>query len=94
LVLPTLIELLPGDGVVVVGVVVDALLVRIAAIVEQDTSAGDAMFGPVVDGAFVICGWPNDVGALSLLGFSGVCICVRYATYAIVETSSWDMREL
>lgn len=57
LVLAALVELLPGDGVVVVGIVVNALLVGVATVVEEDASARDAMLGPVVDGAFVLSTW-------------------------------------
>lgn len=55
LVFAALEELLPGDGVVVEGVVVDAFFVGVAAVVEEDAAACDAVLGPVVDGAFMVC---------------------------------------
>ena len=41
LILATLIQLFERDGIVVVRVVLDALLMCVATIVEQDTSTGD-----------------------------------------------------
>jgi hypothetical protein len=45
----TLAQVFVGDGVVVVGVVVDAFDVGVAAVVEKDAAAGDAVRSPVVD---------------------------------------------
>lgn len=62
----TLVQVLPGNRIVVVRVVVDAFFVRVAPVVEQDAAAGDAVLGPVVDGAFVICTWASNVATLCL----------------------------
>jgi hypothetical protein len=78
LVFTALVQFFPGNGVVVVWVVVDAFLVRVTAVVEQDAAAGDAMLGPVVNGAFVVCGRAGDVCSFGLqivsikkLGYGG-----------------------
>lgn len=62
------VELVKGDGVVVEGVVGDAFFVGVAAVVEEDAAAGDAVLGPVVDGAFVVCCGADDVAAFGLDG--------------------------
>lgn len=49
LIFAALVELLPRDWVVVVGVIVDASFVGVAAVVEQYTTAGDTVFSPVMD---------------------------------------------
>lgn len=49
LVFAALVQLLPGDGVVVIGVVVDAFLVGVAAVVEENAASSDAVLGPVMD---------------------------------------------
>lgn len=95
LVFTALVELLPGNGVVVVWVVIDALLVRVASIVEKDAAAGYAMLGPVVDRAFVVCGRTYDVGTFCLLLILEACKCYAMRiTYAIVESTRWQVREL
>ena len=78
LILTALVQFFETDGVVVVWIVLDALLVGIAAIVEQDASTGNAVFGPVVDGAFVISLRAEDV----------------FAVRVVVEGSGRDVREL
>jgi hypothetical protein len=67
LILATLVELLPGDGVVVVGVIIDAFLVRIATVVEEDAAACNTVFSPVMDRAFVVGCWACNVAAFCLM---------------------------
>lgn len=67
LVSAALVQLFIRDRVVVVRVVLDALAVRVAAVVEQDAAAGDAMLSPVVDGAFGVGGGADDVGAVGVV---------------------------
>jgi hypothetical protein len=43
---------------------------RVAAVIEKDTAASDAVFGPVVDGAFVVCGGAGDVCSFCLQSVS------------------------
>jgi hypothetical protein len=95
LVLTALVQLFPGDRVVVEGVVVDALFARVAAVVEEYPAAGDAVVGPVVDRAFVVGGWAEDVGAFgldtaSVIAFYTMVGCV----YAIVERPRWSVGEV
>jgi hypothetical protein len=66
LVLTALVQLLPGNRVVVIRVVVDAFLVRVASVVEEDSSSRDTMLGPVVDRTFVVSCWAYDVAAFGL----------------------------
>jgi len=66
LVLAALVQLFPRDGVVVERVVVDALLARVAAVVEKDAPAGDPVVSPVVNGAFMVCRGTENVGAFRL----------------------------
>lgn len=49
LILAALVQFFEADGVVVVWIVLDSLLVGISAVIEQDATTGDAVFGPVVD---------------------------------------------
>lgn len=78
LVFATLIQLFEADGVVVVWIVLDTLLVGISAVIKQDTPARDAMFGPVMDGAFVVGLGTEDV----------------FAVGVVVEGPGWDVGEL
>lgn len=66
LVLAALKELFPRDGVVVERVIVDAFLVGVATVVEEDAAACDAVLGPVVDGTFVISCRAGDVCTFGL----------------------------
>lgn len=77
LVFAALVQLFERDRVVVVRVVLDALAVRVAAVVEQDAAAGDAVLGPVVDGALGVGGGADDVGA--------VCVVVEGAGRKVGE---------
>jgi hypothetical protein len=54
LVLAALVELLETDGIVVIGVVVDTLLVRVATVVKENTTACNTMLSPVMDGALMV----------------------------------------
>jgi hypothetical protein len=95
LVLAALVQLFPGDGVVVEGIVVDALLAGVAAVVEQDAAACDAVVGPVVDGALVVCGGAEDVGAFGLDTALVVALqTIVQHVYAIVERPGWTMGEM
>ena len=67
LVFAAVVQLFERDGVVVVGVVLDAFSVRVGAVVEEDAAAGDAVLGPVVDGAFVVRFRSEDVGAVRVV---------------------------
>ena len=73
-----LVQLGVADGVVVVAVVGDVVGVRVAAVVEQDAPACDPVLGPVVDGAFVVGVWAEDVAGLGV----------------VVEGAGWDVGEL
>lgn len=66
LVFTAVVEVFEGDGVVVVGVVSDSFFVGVASVVEEDAAAGDAMFSPVVDRAFVVGMRARDVAAFCL----------------------------
>lgn len=95
LVLAALVQLFPGNGVVVERVVVDALLAGVAAVVEQDATACDAVVGPVVDGALVVCGWAEDVGAFGLdIALVTALLSIVGYVYAIVERPRWSMGEV
>jgi len=59
-------EVFVGDGVVVVRVICYAFDVGVAAVVKEDAPASYAMGCPVVDRAFLIGGWADDVGAFCL----------------------------
>lgn len=61
LVFAALIKLFPRDGVVVERIVVDALLVGVASVVKKNSSSCNTVFSPMVDGAFVVCCWADDV---------------------------------
>ncbi len=50
-----------------VGVILDALFVGIGAVIEQDAAAGNAVVGPVVDGAFVVCFGTSDIFAVGVV---------------------------
>jgi hypothetical protein len=63
------------DAVVGVGVVCFAGCLGVRVVVEQNTTARDAMFGPVVNGEFEI-----GCGARDVIAF-----CV------VVECSRWNM---
>lgn len=78
LVLAALVQFFETDGIVVVRVVLDPLLVGISAVIEQDAPTGNAVFGPVVDGAFVVGFGANDVLAVGV----------------VVESPCRDMRKL
>jgi hypothetical protein len=60
------VQVLPGDGVVVERVVINTLLVRVAAVVKQHAAAGDPVLGPVVNRTFVVSSWAGDVAAFCL----------------------------
>lgn len=66
LVFAAAVKLLPGNRVVVIRIVVDALFVRVASVVEEDAAACDAVFGPVVNRAFVVGAGASDVTAFGL----------------------------
>jgi hypothetical protein len=70
LIFATLVELFPGDGVVVVRVVVDAFLVFVASVVEKDAAICYAVLGLVVDRAFMVCRRACDVAAFCLMRWS------------------------
>jgi hypothetical protein len=55
LVFAALVQLFPGNWVVVVRVVVDAFFMRIATVVEKNSTSCDAVLCPVMYGAFVVC---------------------------------------
>lgn len=78
LVFPALVELLVGYTVGVVGVVYDAVSVGEGAVVEEDTTARDAVGGPVVDGAFVV----------------GFGVCDVFGVGVVVEGVGGDVGEL
>lgn len=78
LIFAALVQFFETDGIVVVGIVLDPLLVGISAVIEQNTSSGDAVFGPVVDGAFVV-------------GFGAENV---FAVGVVIEGSGGDMSEL
>ncbi len=78
LVFSALVQFFEADGVVVVRVVLDSLLVGVSAVVEEHASTGDAVFGPVVDGAFVVGFWADNV----------------FTVGVVVEGASWDMGKL
>lgn len=67
LVLAALVQLFKTDRIIVIRIVLNALLMCIAAIVEQNTPTGDAVLGPVVDGAFVVGLWAVDVFAVCII---------------------------
>lgn len=67
LVFATLVQLFETDGIVVERVVLDSLLVRIPAVIKQDAPTGNAVFGPMVDGAFVVGFRADDVFAVSVV---------------------------
>lgn len=54
LVFATLVELFPGDRVVVIRVIVDAFLVRVAAIVEEYAASRNAVLCPMMNRALVV----------------------------------------
>lgn len=56
-----MVQLLPGNGVVVVRVVVDAFLVGVTSVIKKNTTSCDTVLSPVVDGAFVVCGRSCDI---------------------------------
>jgi len=61
LVFSALVEFFPGDGIVIERIVVDAFLVCVASVVKEDASSCDTVFSPMVNGAFVVCCWADDV---------------------------------
>jgi len=67
LIFAALVQFFETDGIVVVGIVLDSLLVGISAVIEQNTSSGNAVFGPVVDGAFVVGFGAEDVFAMGVV---------------------------
>jgi len=70
LIFATLIELFPRDGVVVERIVVDAFLVGVASVVKENTPSCNTVFSPVVNGAFVVCCWTDNVRAFGLSNMS------------------------
>ena len=64
------VELVVGDGVVVIAVVGDVVGVGVAAVVEEDAPSCDPVLRPVVDGAFLVGIRAHDVG-----GMGGVVEC-------------------
>lgn len=69
LVFAALLEFGEGDGVRRGRVVGDAFGLGVAAVVEQDGAAGEAVRGPVVDAAFVVVG---DALAVEVAGLAAV----------------------
>lgn len=59
-----------GEGYLVgfVRVEGDVVGFGVGAVVEEEAAAGDAVVGPVVDAAFVVCGWAGYVAAFGLVG--------------------------
>ena len=64
--LAALAKVLPGDVMAIVRVVVDPIRFGIAAVVKEDATASDAMFGPVVDATFQGCMRTLDVASCCL----------------------------
>lgn len=88
---------LVADWVVVVRIVLYALLLCIASVIEQDATTGNAVFGPMVDTAFVARIGPagcDDVGALGLQAISSGIRKGGVASYVIVEGTCLNPREL
>ena len=64
LALGRLLQLIVGDGVVDVWVILDAVGLCVAPVVDEDTASTDAVVSPVVDGALVfVLAWTVDVVA-------------------------------
>lgn len=57
LVLATMIQLFIGDGIIVEGVILNALCLGISSIIKKKAATGDSMFRPVVHGAFEVGCW-------------------------------------
>lgn len=56
-------ELRVGNGVAIEGIVSYALTAGVGAIVEEDSPAGDTVLRPMMDGAFIVGGGADNVGA-------------------------------
>lgn len=61
LVFTALIKAIIGYMMAFVSVVLNSSLVRVAAIVQKDAPPGNAMLTPVINGAFIIGFWANDI---------------------------------
>lgn len=88
---------LVADWVVVVRIVLYALLLCIASVIEQDATTRNAVLGPMVDTAFVARIGPagcDDVGALGLQAISSGIRKGGVASYVVVEGTCLDPREL
>lgn len=92
LILATLVQFLERYGIVIVRVVLDTLLMCVTAVVEQDASTGDSMFGPVVDGTFVV-----GFGAYDVIATGVVVECpggdmgkLQYVSFPFLITHSLD----
>lgn len=66
LIFAALVQFFPGDGIVIERIIIDALFLRIASVVEQNATTSNTVFCPVVDGALVICGGANNICAFGL----------------------------
>ena len=67
LVFSALGEFFKRNGVVVVGVVLNAFFMGVAAVVEEDAATGDTVVGPVMDGASGGGVGADDVGAAGVV---------------------------
>jgi hypothetical protein len=66
LVLAALKKFFPRDGIVIIGVVVDTLLVCVATVIKKNTATCNTVLSPVMDGALVVCCGSGDVGSFCL----------------------------
>jgi hypothetical protein len=55
LVFAALVQLFPGNWIVIVWVIIDAFFVRVPTVVEENSTSCDAVLGPVMYGAFEVC---------------------------------------
>lgn len=100
LVFAALVQLFPGNGIVVERIIIDAFLLRVASVVEQDAATSDAVLCPVVDGALVVCGGAGYICAFGLEMSSATEMLYERENsgfgkpYAVVKASTGNMRKV
>ncbi len=73
LIFATLIQLFIADWIVIVRIVLNSLLVGVPTVIKEHASTGDSMFGPVMNGAFVVGFWTHNVFTVGVV-VEGACL--------------------
>ena len=55
LVFATFVKCLPRNWIVIVWIIINALFVCVASVIEQYSTPSDTVLSPVVDGTFMVC---------------------------------------